>query len=252
MIYSSLKKFIKSLLSPSLLYKVEPSVRNIFSIAYSGNKVHCPVCERNFSRFILLDNKRDSLCPACGSLPRNRLLWLYLKHELQIERSVVKVLHFSPSRSLLRRLKKLNNLNYTSTDYESNHADKKIDITSIGEADNSYDLVICYHVLEHVNDDAKAMKELYRILKAGGAALLQVPLKEGNTYEDFNITSEEGRLKHFGQEDHVRIYGENDFPSRLKQAGFKVNEITYPKQFSEKEIKRFGLWRDEKIFVCQK
>ncbi len=252
MIYSSLKKFTKRLLPESLLYSVEPTLRKLFAVSYKGNNVHCPVCERNFIRFILLENGRDSLCPACGALPRNRLLWLYLKQEVKIESRNMKVLHFSPSRSLLRKLKKLENLNYTSTDFETSRADKRHDITNIHEPDNIYDLIICYHVLEHIPDDAKAMHELYRILKPGGKALLQVPLKEGGTYEDSSITSKEERLKHFGQDDHVRIYGKEDFPFRLKQAGFKVTVTEYAKQLGEKEIEQFGLWKDEKIFVCTK
>ena len=213
MSYSSLKKFTKNLLPPGLLYKIEPALRNFLSLSYIGNNVHCPVCERNFSHFILLENGRDSLCPACGALPRNRLLWLYLKREVQIDNKPLKVLHFSPSRSVLRKLRKLSNLNYTTTDYESSHADKRYDITNIHEQEDSFDLIICYHVLEHVINDAKAMRELLRILKPGGIALLQVPLKEGTTYEDAVAISKEERLKHFGQEDHVRIYGMHGTPS---------------------------------------
>jgi SAM-dependent methyltransferase len=250
--YTSLKKFTKRLLPESFLYAAEPALRNLFSITYAGNKVQCPVCNRHFNRFLLLENRSDSLCPACGALPRNRLLWLYLNKDVKIATRSLKVLHFSPSRSVLRKLRKLSNLKYTTTDFESNRADKRHDITNIQEPDNSYDLIICYHVLEHITDDAKAMQELFRILKPGGIALLQVPLKEGNTYEDALVTSREERLKHFGQDDHVRIYGAEDFPSRLKQAGFKVSANLYPKQFSEAEIEKFGLWKDETIFVCEK
>ncbi len=252
MSYSSLKKLTRSVLPESLLYHAEPFLRNVFSIAYKGNKVSCPVCKKSFSSFIPLENGNDTLCPACGALPRNRLLWLYLRNELRIEERRFKTLHFSPARSIQRKLKQLKNLAYITTDFESNRSDKKYDITHIDEADNSYDLIICYHVLEHVIEDSRAMKELYRILKPGGIALLQVPWQDGNTYEDSSIRSKEERLKHFSQQDHVRIYGKDDFISRLQSAGFKVNAVEYTKQYSKDMIARFGLKDGENIFVCNK
>lgn len=251
MLYSYIKKFTKRIVPEGLLYAAEPALRTIFSIGYYGNKVYCPVCEKHFSKFILLENGKDKLCPGCGALPRNRLLWLYLQEEIKISEKQLKVLHFSPSRSVMRKMRALKNLNYTTTDYESKLADKRYDITNIEQQNNVYDLVICYHVLEHIEDDTKAMKELLRILKPGSLALLQVPLKAGKTYENPDIKTTAERLRHFGQEDHVRIYGD-DFIIRLQHAGFNVNETEYANRFSETEIEQLGLWKPEKIFVCKK
>src|SRR5690606_20484977 len=137
--------------------------------------------------------------------------WLNLNQFLDKD---LKVLHFSPHRFLQKKLQSIFQSNYVSTDIEGNYTTKNHDITEINEPDEYFDLIICFHVLEHVIDDKKAMKELYRILKPSGKLVLQVPFKEGETYEDFSIVSPEERLKAFGQEDHVRHYGLTGFVER--------------------------------------
>ena len=250
-LYSILKRFIKVFIPKELLRQTEPFLRKIYSLFYFGNKVECAVCGNHYSKFIVLKNGVDTLCVNCGSLPRNRLLWMYLSNELNIKTTHYSLLHFSPAKSIKRKLKELKNIEYTTTDYEKGE-DKQFDITSINDDDNRYDLIICYHVFEHIVEDAKAMKELFRVLKSGGKALLQVPLKEGDTYEDFSITSPTERLKHFGQDDHVRIYGNNNFEERLKNAGFMVKAVPYATKFSDETIVRNGLNKQELIFVCTK
>jgi SAM-dependent methyltransferase len=157
------------------------------------------------------------------------------------------ILDFSPSRILYRKLKKRKDFLYFPTDFEDAFlSDYHYDITNIDTEDNKFDLIICYHILEHIVEDKQAMKELYRVLKKGGTVLIQTPFKEGEVYEDYGIISPEERLKHFGQEDHVRIYSALELEKRLKEAGFHTEIKTF-----EADI-YFGLKKDEKIIVCKK
>ena len=143
--------------------------------------------------------------------------------------------------------------NYISSDYEDQfYALKNYNITSIPEADNTFDLVICFHVLEHIPKDEKAIKELYRILKPNGTLLVQVPLKKGKTYEDFSIRNPEERLIAFGQEDHVRIYGEEDLKNLIEKQGFKVNLSNYSSKFNDKDKNYYGILDEELIYICLK
>lgn len=250
--YIYLKKIIKFLLPPVFLGKLDGVLRSAYSLLYKGSNVSCPVCERSFREFILLENKRDTLCPNCGSLPRNRLLWILLRDRHQIENHSYKLLHFSPARSLKKKLKKLKNISYTSTDYCSQYEDKQHDITNIKEPDNSYNLIICYHVLEHIPDDVKAIRELFRILAPGGVAFIQTPFKDGEIYENTSITDPLDRLKHFGQEDHVRIYSLNGLKSRLGAAGFSVTVVASTEVVEKGKLDYFGIKKDEKILMCRK
>jgi SAM-dependent methyltransferase len=198
-------------------------------------------------------NGYDLICPKCASIQRKRLLWLYLHREFNIDKNKPVILDFSPNRNIMRRLKEKLGKNYHTTDYQNPRTDFQYDITNINCADEMYDLVICYHVLEHIDDDKKAMKELYRILKPGGILLSQVPFRENAaTLEDAQINTPELREQHYGQDDHVRYYGKQDFIDRLETTGFKVNPTLYAKTFSAQEIEYFGLNEMEVIFVCIK
>ena len=200
-------------------------LRKPFAFFYSGTTHYCPICRKNLKKFIPLPNN-DLLCPACGSLARNRRLWNILNSGFL--RDGIKVLDFSPSRSLWRAMKSIGYIHYSSTDLSGNFmAEHRYDITAIALPDESIDLVVCYHILEHVPNDAAAMDELYRILKPQGKALIQTPFKEGVVYEDFSITSPEEREKHFGQDDHVRIYSVEGLSQRLQNAGFTIETCHY-------------------------
>nr|WP_255452619.1 methyltransferase domain-containing protein [Aquimarina sp. RZ0] len=141
-----------------------------------------------------------------------------------------KVLHFSPSRCLYRRLKQKKGLQYYSSDFENEFiADHHYDITKIPVEDNFFDFIICYHILERIQNDKLAIQELYRVLKTNGTILIQTPFKDGQTYENDTITSPEDRLKHFGQEDHCRIYSAHDLKKRLEATNFakiKIREFS--------------------------
>lgn len=245
--YQTVKHILKTLVPKSFLQQNEAWLRRIHaSIFYRGSQQQCNVCEHHFSKFIILENG-DKLCPFCGSISRNRLLWQILTEEIALKG---RILHFSPSRPLFRNLKNRKDIEYVSTDYEDEFlADKKLDITKIDEPDEHFDLIICYHVLEHIVEDAQAMRELFRVLKTGGTAIIQTPFKEGDIYEDWSITSKADRLKHFDQEDHVRIYSKNGLAGRLQNVGFQVAI----RNFEEENKDNFhGFKLSETVLICRK
>ena len=180
-------------------------------------------------------------------------MWLYLKNETDFFTKNYKVLHIAPEQEFLRKFKKMKNLEYTSADLFSPIVDVKADILDLPFEDESFDVIFCNHVLEHIIDDKKAMSELYRVMKKGGWGILQVPMKNSleKTYEDFTITDPKERQKHFGQYDHVRWYG-MDYFERLKSVGFSVDINFYSQKFSEQEQKRFGLNVTEILPVVRK
>lgn len=223
--YSKLKALLFRLLPKRLLIKNEFLLRKIYSKLFFGRSVYCNVCENFFSRFIIVHSD-EKLCPRCGSLGRHRRLWQILKGVVQINHND-RILDFSPTRFILNKLKK-SFPNYLSTDYLDNElVDRRYDISNIPEPTNEFSLIICYHVLEHIENDLQALRELYRILKYGGKLIIQTPFKEGDILEDPNIISKEDRKMHFGQEDHVRIYSLSGLTTRLKSIGFNVNILEY-------------------------
>ena len=201
-------------------------------------------------------NQRNNvLSPSTLSLERHRLLWLYLQNETNFFTSVEKkkVLHFAPEQAFYKRFRNQKNLEYTTTDLLSPLADVKADICNLPFKDNQYDIILCNHVLEHIPDDTKAMQELYRVLKLGGMAILQIPqdLSRTTTYSNNAITNQKERAKIFGQYDHVRIYG-LDYFDKLRSIGFTVHEVDYTNQISEELVTKYGLAQGEIIPVCFK
>lgn len=244
--YKTIKKSVKTLIPKNFLFKNELFFRKFYGLFYIGKKHQCNICNKQLKAFVLLENK-DLLCPFCGSLSRNRRLWKLLNEEKRITENI---LHFSPSRSLYRNLKKQKKINYYSTDFENEFlADYKFDITNIKQESNKFDTIICYHILEHIVEDRKAMSELYRVLKQDGKIYVQTPFKSGNTYEDASIVSPEGRKKHFDQEDHVRIYSIEGLKSRLENNGFKVLEKTY---LENNDDLYFGFKSPETVLIATK
>jgi SAM-dependent methyltransferase len=241
----------------------------ITSFLYAGDKYECPLCQGHFSKFLpmgldvpVIEEKQiigggyklNSMCPRCYSSERERLVYLYIIENSQaFFSSNIKLLHIAPERNLSKKLKSQLNIDYTSADLVSPLVDIKMDITDIEQPDETYDVIICNHVLEHILDDAKAMGELFRVLKKGGIAILQVPISYtiGATYEDTTVTSSEDRELVFGQDDHVRIYGK-DYFSRLESAGFSVAARSYTEAGKLQDILKYGLDEEEKIFVCSK
>ena len=244
--YNFIKKSIKSIISKEFLFKNELFFRYFYGVFYLGNKHQCNICQKKLSAFVELENE-DLLCPFCGSLSRNRRLWKLVNENKALKGDL---LHFSPSRNLYRALKKNQNINYYSTDFEDEFlADYKFDITNITQIDESFDTIICYHILEHITNDQKAMTELYRVLKPNGNIYIQTPFKEGDTYEDDSIILPEERLKYFGQDDHVRIYSRDGLKNRLEQNGFQVEQKTF--QLKEEDY-YFGFMSPETVLIAKK
>ena len=222
--YNSLKKIAQFIIPKSFLFRNEVLFRKLFLWRYRGNSYTCNVCSTKLKKFIPL-GKKDKLCPICGSRSRSRRLYHILEEQQLLKGDM---LHFSPPRTLYRSLKKRTSIQYIATDFEDEFiADHSYDITAIKLPDNTLDVIICYHVLEHIIDDIKAMEELYRVLKPEGTCFIQTPFKEGAIYEDYSITTEEGRYKAFGQKDHVRIYSLEGLNNRLQSVNFKTEIISY-------------------------
>jgi SAM-dependent methyltransferase len=222
-----------------------------------GNQVECPCCDRTFIRFLsvkpgtyLVPNEK---CPNCSAWKRHRLLWLYLRQKTNFFTTPLKVLHMAPEACLQNRFKQMDNLDYLSADIVSPIAMMKMDITNIPFEADSFDVILCSHVLEHIDDDHKAMTELLRVLKPGGWAILQVPIDQDRsvTFEDPTIVSPQDRERFFWQHDHVRLYG-RDYADRLSHAGFRVNVDTYVKSLDAQTIKRYELDPEEDIYQCFK
>jgi len=254
-----LKKLFKYVLNKiprPLLIQLSYLARPILSVTLKGDKYVDPIDGKQFRSFLPYgyENPRENvLSPSTLSLERHRLLWLYLKNETDFFTAPHKVLHFAPEQAFYRKFKKLKKLEYTTTDLNSPLADVKADICALPFKDNSFDIILCNHVLEHIPNDKKAISELYRVLKPSGWGIFQIPqdLNREVTYEDDSITDKKERAKIFGQYDHVRIYG-RDYFDRLKEAGFKVNEVDYTSGMSTSDIEKYRLAKGEIIPVVTK
>ncbi len=252
-------------LAPTPLLKLYRDFKNRQLVRkFEGDQVLCCICKSTFSEFAPhgIKSRKNARCLNCNSLERHRLLWKYLQDKTDLfnaEKSF-EMLHFAPEQMFYDRFSEAPNISYNPCDLFPKRYDfggkvkvKKVDITKIPHPDNFFDVILCNHVLEHIPDDALAMSELFRVLKKGGWAILMVPFdsKREKTYEDFSITSEEGRLKAFGQKDHVRLYGK-DYKDRLANAGFTVKEDTFVKSFSKEDQFHFGFKDAHFIHLCLK
>lgn len=231
-------------------------VRPLLVIWLRGNRYTDPIDGKSFRKFLPYgyENQRENvLSPSTLSLERHRLLWLYLKNETDFFTAPKKMLHFAPEQAFYQRFRQQKNLDYTTTDLSSPLADVKADICNLPFYDNEFDVIFCNHVLEHIPDDTKAMQELFRVLKSGGWAVLQIPqdLSRETTFEDDSITDRKERAKIFGQYDHVRVYG-RDYFDKLQNIGFEVQAIDYTKTLSDSDIKHYCLAKGEIIPVVRK
>ena len=249
-------KYILKFLPRKFLIKYSFLITPILRIIFHGKKYTDPIDGSNYSKFLSYGYKtvrKNALCPGTLSLERHRLLWLYLDKETDFLNSNLKVLHVAPEQVFYKIFKKLKNWEYFTFDLNSPIADIKGDLTSTNFKDESFDLIICNHVLEHIEDDKSALNEIYRILKYNGISILQVPMnvKRKNTFEDSSIKSKNQREKYFGQYDHVREYG-LDFKDRVEQAGFEVEMINYSTKISQDLVIKYGLMKDDLIPIGKK
>ncbi len=253
----SLISFIIRKIPRKYLQRFSHVILRFLGLFYAGKKTECPVCHHTYTKFFPYGRKpvRDNaLCFHCLSLERHRLLWLYLKERTAFFHDPLRVLHIAPELCFINRFENLPNLDYITADLESPLAKVKMEIHHIPFGDDEFDVAICNHVMEHVDNDIRAMEEIRRVLKPGGWAIIQSPLMGwhlNKTFEDPNITDPDERERVYGQSDHVRLYGK-DYPDRLRRAGFKVKEDDYVKTLPGDMIKRYALPGGEIIYLCVK
>lgn len=259
-----MNKKIKALLKAILPDSVSTFIRKFKERKYSGTGVQCNMCQSTFKTFAPkgLVKRKNARCLNCGSLERHRLVWRYINEKTNFRsKAKVRLLHFAPEKNFLTIFSKLDHVEYVPCDLTPERYQKiagglmitEVDITAIPFPDDHFDVILCSHVLEHVPDDHLAMTELRRVMKKDGWGIFQVPIdyNRETTYEDFSITSEEGREKAFGRRDHVRYYG-RDYPERLKKAGLKVNADHFVQGLSKEEAIRYGFDQSEIIYFCEK
>ncbi len=224
---------------------------------YFGNNVECAVCNHHYKKFLpygRINSRENALCPNCLSLERHRLIWLYLKEKTDFFTKKLNVLHIAPEYCYMKPFEAQHGENYITADIESPLAKVKMDIHQIPFPENHFDVVLCNHVLEHVDDDIKAMNEIHRVLKPGGWAILQVPFFNpipDQTFEDNSITDPREREKIFGQNDHVRKYGK-DYVVRIERSGLKAFEENFSQKFLAEQAYYFGIVRNETIYKGEK
>lgn len=230
---------------------------SIDSLSHGGGQRVCPVCGKKFHTYLPFGEfpRKNAECPNCKSVERHRALWMIL-NSFRVERRGMKILHFAPEPIFHQRFSSIPDVDYYPVDLNPNayKIRQVVDITDIPFDDNTFDLIMCTHVLEHIPDDKKAMSELYRVLKPNsGVALLTVPIDgtRAKTFENPEYNTPELRSKYFGQWDHVRLYG-LDYPDRLRAAKFSVEEITMGKFFSDDDLKMLGINGNEKFHICRK
>lgn len=249
---------IKKILKQTAL----PLYLQVRSLYYNGSNVTCPCCQHSFSRFLSLGvNRRQGQCPRCRSNERDRALWLYMHKHPAFIQAGKKLLHIGPEKIFYNYFKNIKGLHYTPADkfaqmFESTYPSDTIylDIVHMPEIpDNTYDVILCSHVLEYIPEDDQAMSELFRVLKPNGKALLQVPVKPGlkTTHEDPGITCPDQRALIFGDPGHIRFYGE-DYADKLSAQGFETGFIPFTSLFTPEEIRRYGLVATDDFHLCRK
>lgn len=249
-------KFFLNAIPRPVLIRLSYAVRPILALYLKGDTYTDPIDGKSFRSFLPYGygkQRPNVLSPSTLSLERHRLLWLYLQNETNFFSDNISVLHFAPEQAFYTKFKKLKNLNYTTTDLNSPLADVKADICNLPFEDDSYDVILCNHVLEHIPDDTKAMTELFRVMKPGGWGIFQIPqdIDREITFEDDSITDKSERARIFGQYDHVRVYG-LDYFDKLRSAGFQVDAIDYTSILDPYLIDKYRLAQGELIPFVKK
>ncbi len=233
------------------LIQRHPSVkRAVARVWYRGNARYCPVCRSHLRKFLDfgLVPRPDARCPVCNALERHRMVWIYVQQTNLFDSSPRTMLHIAPEAMLEQIFRTIPNLRYVTADLMADNVAVHIDLTAIPYPKQTFDIIHCSHVLEHIPDDRQAMAELYRVLKPGGWALIDVPLTAGATFEDPSVTDPRERERLFGQHDHVRCYG-MDIVDRLTDVGFSVQTITLSDLLDAHESRRMGIPQSS-FFVC--
>jgi SAM-dependent methyltransferase len=242
-------------LQQSLHQAARRSARKAYVTArYGGLRYLCPCCQTRFRRLAPHGTppRPNRACPNCRALERHRLLWLYLSRELNVASRSYRVLHIAPERAIRHRLASAPNLTYVTADLNMPEAAVRAQLDRLPFESACFDVVICSHVLEHVEHDLESMAELHRVLAPTGQALIMVPVnrKLAETFEDPSITDPEARKRAFGHPGHVRYYGA-DVTARLEECGFHVEPVDYVDRLPPGEAARISARRGELIYVCR-
>ena len=231
----------------------------VLGLFYAGKGRKCPICgceKRKFLPYGYGKVREDALCPKCLSLERHRLLWFYLMNNCSDRiKALPTILHIAPEVCLMNQFKRIYKsapYSYITADLESPLADMHFDVQSIPMEDNNVDIIICNHILEHVESDSKALSEMYRIMRPGGMGIMLAPIdySRQTTFEDDTITDPKQRAELFGQYDHRRVYG-RDYLKRLSAAGFEAEEIDYAAEFSDYDRTLYSFGCD-KLYIVRK
>lgn len=220
---------------------------------WRGN--YCPVCKKSSAQFAPYGRirRKNAQCPKCGALERHRLAWLFLQRMTDLFDGRQKdILHVAPESCFQSHLKEKFGRNYLTADLFNPRADEKMDLCDIDHPDETFDVIICIHVLEHIADDRRALRELFRVLRTNRWALINVPITRSTTFENCLLSDPKERLKSFGQENHVRRYGP-DFVERLRESGFHVTIVKASEIASRRDLLQMGLMRHTgEIYFCEK
>lgn len=218
-------------------------------IALLGRAVTCPACGRSFRRFADHRGRPNAKCPGCGALERHRLMHAFFDQRIDVA-STQSALHFAPEPQISRHLQGAVAGRYVSVDLKPRY-DAALDITALPFPDASFDFIVCCHVLEHILDDAHAMREISRVLQPGGHAIIQVPhvMTMETTDEDPDLTPAE-RAERYGQSDHLRMYGA-DLEDRLRDAGLRVDEVL-ASSLGPTATQRWAIPDDQALYDCTK
>jgi predicted SAM-dependent methyltransferase len=244
-------------------------------VVFFGTKYKCTICGSHIRKFLphgisipVLSEKRivggynrekTGKCPVCRRIDRERLIYKYVFNSGKINLRGISVLHVAPELPIANKFKEIKEaqkINYQAGDkFEAGYVYdcEELDITKTKYEDNTFDLLICNHVLEHIPNDGDAMREIFRILKPGGKAILQVPISLvlDETYEDLSIVDPKEREIKFGQYDHVRIYGQ-DYPKRLNSVGFNTEIVNPVDLWGAKTLVHEGINPEEKLYIAVK
>ncbi|HBS85823.1 MAG: SAM-dependent methyltransferase [Bacteroidetes bacterium GWF2_38_335] len=238
------------------LHRVSHFFLSVIGLFYEGNTITDPIDGSTYRKLLpygRLQSRKNALAPYSMSLERHRLLWLYFKEKTNFFTSNIRFLHIAPEYCFIRKFKAMKNLDYVTADLISPWADVKLDVQNIPFKENEFDVIMCNHVLEHVDDDRKAMSEFFRVMKPGGWGIFQVPINYDSevTAEDKSVTDPRERERLYWQDDHLRLYGK-DYGKILASAGFDVVEDDFVKKMDPALAEKYALPLNEIIYLCKK
>lgn len=223
---------------------------------FSRGGYFCPCCEKKISYYKPYGTKKlrmNAECPFCRGAERDRIEFLYYRNKMELKKDM-KILHFAPEKSQYEYFLDMSIEDYWPVDIDAsvNMIRKAEDITAISFDADTFDLIICNQVLEHVENGDKAISELARVLRKDGICILTVPLNENNvTLEKEEINTDKLRIRYYGEANHVRMYG-SDFGEILYRCGLTGRKI-YAKELADKNVLHAaGLKRNEYFWICRK